>query len=142
MEKKKEVVGLTNGCFDYIHPGHLSLFEQAKKQCTKLIVAVNSDYSVKKIKGPHRPKQNENIRIKILEAIKYVDLIIIFSDKTPIKLIKKIKPNILIKGSDYKEKQIVGAKEVKHYGGKILRAKILDDFSSSLVIEEILNSTF
>ena len=141
-KKRKEVVGFTNGCFDYIHPGHLSLFEQAKKKCTKLIVAVNSDYSVKKIKGPNRPKQNENIRIKILEAIKYVDLLIIFSDKTPIKLIKKIKPNILIKGSDYKEKQIVGAKEVKHFGGKILRAKILDDFSSSLVIEEILNSTF
>ena len=118
------------------------MFEQAKKQCTKLIVAVNSDYSVKKIKGPHRPKQNENIRIKILEAIKYVDLIILFSDKTPIKLIKKIKPNLLVKGSDYKEKQIIGVKEVKLYGGKILRVKNLDDFSSSIVIEEISSSTF
>ena len=142
MEKKNEIVGFTNGCFDYLHPGHLSLFRQAKKKCTKLIVAINSDNSVKKIKGPNRPKQNENIRIKILEAIKYVDLIILFSDKTPIKLIKKIKPNLLVKGSDYKEKQIVGAKEVKSYGGKVLRVKILQDFSSSLVIDEILHSSF
>ena len=141
-KKKNEIIGFTNGCFDYLHPGHLSLFRQAKKKCTKLIVAINSDNSVKEIKGPNRPKQNENIRIKILEAIKYVDLIILFSDKTPIKLIKKIKPNLLVKGSDYKEKQIVGAKEVKLYGGKILRAKNLDDFSSSIVIEEISSSTF
>ena len=116
--------------------------DKQKKKCTKLIVAINSDNSVKKIKGPNRPKQNENIRIKILEAIKYVDLIILFSDKTPIKLIKKIKPNLLVKGSDYKEKQIIGAKEVKLYGGKILRVKNLDDFSSSIVIEEISSSTF
>tara|TARA_B100001013_G_scaffold300271_1_gene201547 strand:- start:159 stop:1178 length:1020 start_codon:yes stop_codon:yes gene_type:complete len=141
-KKKKEIVGFTNGCFDYLHPGHLSLFEQAKKKCTKLIVAINSDNSVKAIKGPSRPKQNTNIRIKVLEAIKYVDLIILFSDKTPIKLIKKIKPNLLVKGSDYKEKQIIGAKEVRLNGGKIFRAKVLDDFSSSLVIEEVLNSSF
>ena len=141
-KKKNEIIGFTNGCFDYLHPGHLSLFRQAKKKCTKLIVAINSDNSVKKIKGPNRPKQNENIRIKILEAIKYVDLIILFSDKTPIKLIKKIKPNLLVKGSDYKEKQIIGVKEVKLYGGKILRVKNLDDFSSSIVIEEISSSTF
>ena len=118
------------------------MFKQAKKKCSKLIVAINSDNSVKKIKGPSRPKQNEKIRIKILEAINYVDLIILFSDKTPIRLIKKIKPNLLVKGSDYKEKQIVGAKEVKSYGGKILRVKILQDFSSSLVIDEILHSSF
>ena len=141
-KKKNEIVGFTNGCFDNLHPGHLSFFRQAKKKCTKLIVAINSDNSVKKIKGPNRAKQNENIRIKILEAIKYVDLIILFSDKTPIKLIKKIKPNLLVKGSDYKEKQIIGAKEVKLYGGKILRVKNLDDFSSSIVIEEISSSTF
>lgn len=141
-KKKKHIVGFTNGCFDYLHPGHISLFKQAKKKCSKLIVAINSDNSVKKIKGPSRPKQNEKIRIKILEAINYVDLIILFSDKTPIRLIKKIKPNLLVKGSDYKEKQIVGAKEVKSYGGKVLRAKILKDFSSSLVIDEILHSSF
>ena len=98
MEKKKHIVGFTNGCFDYLHPGHVSLFKQAKKKCSKLIVAINSDNSVKKIKGPSRPKQNEKIRIKILEAIDYVDLIILFSDKTPIRLIKKIKPNLLVKG--------------------------------------------
>ena len=113
-----------------------------KKKCSKLIVAINSDNSVKKIKGPSRPKQNEKIRIKILEAINYVDLIILFSDKTPIRLIKKIKPNLLVKGSDYKEKQIIGAQEVKSYGGKVLRAKIFQDFSSSLVIDEILHSSF
>ena len=140
--KKKELIGFTNGCFDYLHPGHVLLLKQAKKNCTKLIVAVNSDSSVKKIKGPNRPKQSQDIRSKVLAAIKYVDLIIIFNEKSPIKLIKQIKPSLLVKGSDYKENKIVGAKLVKLFGGKILRVKIFKDFSSSLIIEEISNSSF
>ena len=139
---KKNKIGFTNGCFDYLHPGHISLFKQAKKKCSKLIVAVNSDNSVVKNKGPLRPKQKLNTRLQILNSIPFIDLIIVFSDKTPLKIIKKIKPHLLIKGSDYRESQIVGAKEVKKYGGKILRAKTLKNFSSSIIIDEILNTSF
>ena len=140
--KKKEKIGFTNGCFDYLHPGHVSLFQQAKQNCSKLIVAVNSDDSIKKSKGPLRPKQKLNTRLQVLNSIPYIDLIIVFSDKTPLSIIKKIKPDLLVKGNDYKENQIVGAKEVKKYGGKILRAKILSNFSSSIIIDEILNTSF
>ena len=140
--KKKEKIGFTNGCFDYLHPGHISLFQQAKQNCSKLIVAVNTDSSIKKTKGPLRPKQKLNTRLQVLNSIPFIDLIVIFSDKTPLSIIKKIKPHLLIKGSDYKENQIVGAKEVKKYGGKILRAKILNNFSSSIIIDEILSTSF
>ena len=140
--KKKEKIGFTNGCFDYLHPGHISLFQQAKKKCSKLIVAVNSDNSIKKNKGPLRPKQKLNTRLQVLNSIPFIDLIIVFSEQTPIKIIKKIKPDLLVKGSDYKENQIIGSKEVKKYGGKVLRASILKNFSSSIIIDEILNTTF
>ena len=139
---KKEKIGFTNGCFDYLHPGHISLFDQAKQKCSKLIVAINSDKSVVKNKGPLRPKQKLNTRLQILNSIPFIDLIVVFSDKTPLKMIKKIKPHLLIKGSDYRENQIVGAKEVKRYGGKILRAKTLKNFSSSIIIDEILETSF
>ena len=139
---KKNKIGFTNGCFDYLHPGHISLFKHAKKKCSKLIVALKSDNSVVKNKGPLRPKQKLNTRLQILNSIPFIDLIIVFSDKTPLNIIKKIKPHLLIKGSDYRENQIVGAKEVKKYGGKILRAKTLKNFSSSIIIDEILNTSF
>ena len=139
---KKEKIGFTNGCFDYIHPGHISLFQQAKEKCSKLIVAVNTDNSIKKLKGPLRPRQKLNTRLQVLNSIPFIDLIVVFSDKTPLSIIKKIKPDLLIKGCDYNENQIVGAKEVKKYGGKILRAKILSNFSSSIIIDEILNTSF
>ena len=140
--KKKKIIGFTNGCFDYLHPGHISLFQQAKQKCSKLIVAINSDNSIKKNKGSFRPKQKLNTRLQVLNSIPFIDLIIVFSDRTPLSIIKKIKPDLLIKGSDYKENQIIGAKEVKKYGGKILRTKILSNFSSSIIIDEILNTTF
>ena len=140
--KKKKIIGFTNGCFDYLHPGHISLFQQAKQKCSKLIVAINSDNSIKKNKGSFRPKQKLNTRLQVLNSIPFIDLIIVFSDRTPLSIIKKIKPYLLIKGSDYKENQIIGAKEVKKYGGKILRTKILSNFSSSIIIDEILNTTF
>ena len=141
-KSKNENIGFTNGCFDYLHPGHISLLKQAKNKCNKLIVAVNSDSSIKKNKGPLRPRQTLNTRLQVLNSIPYVDLIIVFSDVTPIKIIKKVKPKLLIKGSDYKENEIIGANEIKKNGGKVLRAKILENFSSSIIIDEILNTTF
>ena len=87
--KKKEIIGFTNGCFDYLHPGHVSLFQQAKQQCSKLIVAVNCDNSIKKNKGPFRPKQKLTTRLQVLNSIPFIDLIVVFSDKTPLGIIKK-----------------------------------------------------
>ena len=141
-KEKKEKIGFTNGCFDYLHPGHVSLFKQAKKKCSKLIVAINSDKSIKNNKGPLRPKQKLNIRLQVLNSIPYIDLIIVFSEKTPIEILKKFKRYLLVKGSVYKEIEIIGAKEVKKNKGKILRAKILSNFSSSNIIDEILNTSF
>tara|TARA_B100000029_G_scaffold492377_1_gene553590 strand:- start:21900 stop:23354 length:1455 start_codon:yes stop_codon:yes gene_type:complete len=141
-KNKNEIIGFTNGCFDYLHPGHISLFKQAKKCCSKLIVAINSDSSIKLNKGPLRPRQKLNKRLQVLNSIPFIDLIIVFSTKTPLDIIKKIKPKFLIKGSDYKESEIIGSKEVKKNGGKIIRAKILDNFSSSKIIEEVLDTTF
>ena len=139
---KNEKIGFTNGCFDYLHPGHISLFKEAKKKCSKLIVAINSDTSIRKLKGSDRPKQNEFLRAKILNSIKYIDLVIIFSENNPMSILKKIKPDLLVKGEDYKENQIVGSNFVKSYGGKVVRAKIFKNFSTSSIIEEISSSSY
>ena len=127
-------VGFTNGCFDLIHPGHISLIERAKKECDKLIVAINNDYSVKLLKGKHRPVQSDRSRASVLSALQSVDAVVIFSEKTPIKLIKSIKPDLLIKGSDYKVNQIVGGNFVTNSGGRVKIIKLLPGFSSSKTI--------
>ena len=137
LRNKSQKVGFTNGCFDIIHPGHISLLKEAKKNCDYLIVGLNSDLSVKKIKGPNRPINNQEFRMNILKSIKYVDEVIIFDEVNPLKLIQKISPDILIKGSDYNEEEIIGAKFVKSYGGKILRSKLVKDISTSLLLDKI-----
>ena len=109
-------IGFTNGCFDILHPGHIKLLKEAKKNCDILVVGINSDHSVKMNKGSNRPINDIFSRIEILKSIEYVDLICVFEEKTPLKLIRIIKPNILIKGNDYKNKIIVGEKFVKKFG--------------------------
>ena len=130
-------VGFTNGCFDLIHPGHISLIERAKKECDKLIVAINNDYSVKLLKGKHRPVQSDRSRASVLSALQSVDAVVIFSEKTPIKLIKSIKSYLLIKGSDYKVNQIVGGNFVTNSGGRVKIIKLLPGFSSSKTISRL-----
>ena len=132
----KEIV-FTNGCFDILHPGHVNLFKSAKSKGDVLIVAINSDSSIEKIKGKGRPINNINFRLKMLRSIKYIDYIIEFDELTPINLIKKIKPNILFKGGDYKKSEIVGYKEVLSYGGKVLTNEYDQNFSSSKIIKTI-----
>ena len=105
--------------------------------CEYLIVGLNSDLSVKKIKGPNRPINNQEFRMNILKSIKYVDEVIIFDEEDPLNLIKKILPDILIKGSDYSEEEIVGANFVKSYGGEILRSNLVKNISTSLLLEQI-----
>lgn len=130
-------VVFTNGVFDLIHYGHLRLLEDCKIMGDVLIVGLNSDASVKKIKGPKRPLMPFKERSKILAALEPVDYVVSFSEKTPLKLIKKLKPDVLVKGADYKLKEIVGAEEVKGWGGKVKRIKLLPGHSTSEMIKRI-----
>ncbi len=130
-------IGFTNGCFDLIHSGHIFLLEKAKENCDYLIVGINSDNSIKRLKGNRRPINKEEDRYKILKSIKYVDEVIIFEEDTPLRLIKKISPDLLVKGSDYQKNEIVGSDYVESYGGKILRVDFIDDLSTSKTIDKI-----
>ncbi len=132
--KKGLKIGFTNGCFDLIHPGHIYLLSETKKLCDKLIVAVNSDSSIKKIKGENRPIQNQLARTKILDAIESCDKICLFEEKTPLKLIKLIRPDILTKGSDYQKHEIIGLREVESWRGKVVVIKKIKGESTSNII--------
>jgi D-beta-D-heptose 7-phosphate kinase/D-beta-D-heptose 1-phosphate adenosyltransferase len=127
-------IGVTNGCFDVLHSGHLHLLHEAKKKCDKLIVLLNSDRSIKKIKGKKRPILKLNKRLQILKMIKNVDDVEVFEEKTPEKLISKILPNILFKGSDYKAAEVIGYKLITNNGGKVKIINKLKNFSSTKLV--------
>ena len=133
---KEQVIVFTNGCFDIIHSGHLDLLKEAKSYGDKLIVGLNSDKSVSKLKGPERPIIGQSERKKILSALKFVDEVIIFNEENPLKLIKKLKPSILVKGADYKKEQDVGGAFVESYGGEIKLVKLTKGKSSSKIINK------
>jgi D-beta-D-heptose 7-phosphate kinase/D-beta-D-heptose 1-phosphate adenosyltransferase len=130
-------IGFTNGCFDLIHPGHISLISEARANCDKLIVAINSDASIKRLKGENRPVQNEISRSLVIASLESVDMVIIFEEDTPLELIKELRPDLLVKGADYTIDKVVGADIVKSYGGKILLAKISEGQSTSSMIRKI-----
>lgn len=130
-------VGFTNGCFDLLHPGHLATLRQAKETCDFLIVAANSDASVKRLKGPTRPVQDEKARAAILAALAMVDLVVIFEEDTPVELLKAIKPDVLVKGGQYKLEQVVGHDIVMAYGGKVVCADMEDGFSTTNTIAKM-----
>ena len=134
-ENKKIV--FTNGCFDIIHPGHIHVLSQAKLLGDILVVGLNSDKSVKKLKGKERPLVNESDRAKILLSIKYVDYVTIFDESTPKDIIEKIKPDTLVKGGDYIVDDIVGSKFVINSGGRVEIVKFLDGYSSSNYIDTL-----
>ena len=135
----KEKIVFTNGCFDILHPGHIYILDQAKSYGDTLIVGLNSDESIKKLKGPKRPKVSQKDRLRILSSIKFVDYAILFEEDTPLKLIKKIKPNILVKGGDYNADNIVGSEFVKSNGGEIKIVQLLEGYSSSSLIDKFEN---
>tara|TARA_Y100001968_G_scaffold332234_1_gene389597 strand:+ start:3021 stop:3506 length:486 start_codon:yes stop_codon:yes gene_type:complete len=137
-ELGKSIV-FTNGCFDIFHYGHLHLLYHSKQLGDKLIVGINNDSSIKKIKGPKRPIQDQNQRSTILSAIVFVDMVILFEEKTPIKMIKKISPNFLTKGGDYSIDEVVGKKEVVDSGGKIVLIPLVKNLSSSKLIYKLQN---
>jgi len=131
--KSKRIV-FTNGCFDVFHPGHLHILSKAKSFGDLLVVGLNTDASVKKLKGPERPIHNETQRAQLLAALKLVDAVVLFDEDTPLELIKSLQPDVLVKGADYKIEEVVGATEVQAAGGKVELVELLDGHSSSAII--------
>ncbi len=127
----------TNGCFDIIHRGHVEYLNQAKSLGKYLLVGLNSDESVRKIKGEGRPINIEADRAFVLSNLKCVDAVIVFNEDTPYSLIKAVRPDILVKGGDWKEDKIVGSDVVKNYGGKVYSLKYIDSYSTSNIIDKI-----
>jgi D-beta-D-heptose 7-phosphate kinase / D-beta-D-heptose 1-phosphate adenosyltransferase len=128
-------VGFTNGCFDILHPGHVKVLMAARGACDRLIVGLNSDASVKRLKGNARPVQDERARSEVLAALEAVDLVALFEEDTPIKLIAKIKPSVLVKGGDYRRDQVVGHEIVAASGGEVLIVDILPGFSTTSLVD-------
>lgn len=135
--ERGQKVGFTNGCFDLLHPGHVSLLSEARAACDRLIVALNSDESVKRLKGEDRPVQPEHARAIVLASLGMVDMVVVFSEDNPIALLELLKPDVLIKGGDYTIDEIVGAEVVRAYGGDVKLAALTPGHSSSEVIARI-----
>jgi rfaE bifunctional protein nucleotidyltransferase chain/domain len=136
--EKGQIMVFTNGCFDILHVGHIHYLSSARSLGDFLVVGLNSDESVKKIKGSLRPINSEKERAYALSALECVDYIVFFDEETPEKLIKELKPDILVKGADWEEEKIVGATFVKSYGGKVERIPFKFDVSTTKIIEKIL----
>jgi D-glycero-beta-D-manno-heptose 1-phosphate adenylyltransferase len=129
----------TNGVFDILHQGHIYSLSQAAKEADFLIVGLNSDSSVKRLKGESRPINNQESRALLLASLVMVDAVVIFEEDTPLELIKSIMPDVLVKGGDYTVEQIAGAKEVIAKGGKVVINPILENFSTTGIIEQLKN---
>ena len=132
----------TNGCFDIIHTGHIRLLEYAKSLGDYLIVGLNSDDSIKRLKGETRPINKEKDRKYILECIRFVDQVIIFEEDTPYDIIKTIMPDILVKGGDWKPDQIVGSDLVLEHGGQVLSLNFVDGYSTTQIESKIKGTSF
>ena len=128
-------IGFTNGCFDILHPGHVKVLTAARAACDRLIVGLNSDASVKRLKGEGRPVQDEQARSEVLAALEAVDLVAIFEEDTPLGLISRIRPSVLVKGGDYRREQVVGHEIVEAGGGEVLLVDILPGFSTTSLVE-------
>ena len=129
-------IGFTNGCFDILHPGHLRVLEEAKARCGRLIVGLNSDASVSRLKGANRPVNDQAARARMLAGLSAVDGVVIFDEDTPAELIAKLQPDLLVKGGDYTEDTIVGADTVRARGGDVYIVPLLDGFSTTATIEK------
>ena len=139
-KKEGKKIVFTNGCFDIIHAGHVDYLEKAKALGDVLVVGVNSDESIRRIKGKDRPVNIQEHRKRVLEALKPVDLVIIFEEDTPERLIKEIKPDVLVKGGDWSIENIVGADFVKSYGGEVKTIDFVYDISTTKIIEKARKS--
>lgn len=137
IKRQNKTIVFTNGCFDIIHPGHIYYLSEAKKLGDYLIVGLNTDSSVKRLKGEERPINTEEDRAIVMDSLKPVDLVVFFDEDTPLELIKAISPNVLVKGGDYKKNEIVGAEFVEQTGGKIIIIPFLEGKSTSKIIEKM-----
>ena len=127
----------TNGCFDVLHFGHVSYLAEAKELGDKLVIGLNSDASVRRLKGETRPINGQMERAILLAALSFVDAVVIFDEDTPEKLIKEVRPDCLVKGGDYTFETIVGAEFVSSYGGNVITIPLVENFSSSLIIKRL-----
>lgn len=130
-------IGFTNGCFDLLHPGHVSLLAQASARCHRLLVGLNSDESVRRLKGERRPVQSEMSRATVLSSLASVDGVVIFEEDTPERLIRALKPDVLVKGADYAVEQVVGADYVQSYGGEVFLAELAPGHSTTNTIAKL-----
>jgi D-beta-D-heptose 7-phosphate kinase/D-beta-D-heptose 1-phosphate adenosyltransferase len=128
-------IGFTNGCFDILHPGHVKVLTAARGACDRLVVGLNSDASVRRLKGAGRPVQDERARAEVLAALEAVDLVALFEEDTPIRLITQIRPSVLVKGGDYTREQVVGHEIVEAGGGEVLLVDVLPGFSTTSLVE-------
>src|SRR4051794_29842828 len=129
-------IGFTNGCFDILHPGHVKVLTAARGACDRLIVGLNSDASVRRLKGEGRPVQDERARAEVLAALEAVDLVVLFEEDTPIKLIAQVRPSVLVKGGDYAREQVIGREIVEAQGGQVLLVDVLPGFSTSSLVKQ------
>lgn len=137
LKEAKKAIVFTNGCFDILHKGHIYYLRESAKLGDVLIVGLNSDSSVKLIKGASRPINDEESRAEVLSALRFVDYVVLFDEETPYNLINDIKPTVLVKGGDYKEDDIVGADIVKASGGQVVVIPYLEGNSTTQIIEKI-----
>lgn len=133
---KEEKIVFTNGCFDVIHRGHVEYLSQAATLGTKLIVGLNSDSSVKRLKGNDRPINSEEARAFVMASFSFIDAVVLFSEDTPYNLISQVKPNLLVKGGDYKIEDIVGYDIVTQNGGEVVTIEFVDGYSSTSIIKK------
>ncbi|MDD5084990.1 MAG: D-glycero-beta-D-manno-heptose 1-phosphate adenylyltransferase [Candidatus Omnitrophica bacterium] len=137
LRKRRKKIAFTNGCFDILHRGHVMYLSVARRKGDILIVGLNTDKSIRKIKGPSRPVQPERDRAEILSALQCVDYIVLFNESTPYRLIKAICPDILVKGNDWPVDKIVGGDIVKVHGGKVIRVPLLKGRSTTRILTKI-----
>jgi len=137
LRSKGRRIVFTNGCFDILHPGHVAYLEKASRMGDILVVGLNSDASVRAIKGKTRPINNEDDRAYVLSALGFVDYVTVFGEATPELLIKKLKPDVLVKGGDWKIRDIVGGDFVKSRGGRVANIKFVKGYSTSSLLEKM-----
>lgn len=140
LRRAKKKIVFTNGCFDIIHSGHINYLSRAKEMGDILIIGLNSDDSVRRLKGDKRPINNVNDRATVLDALEMIDYIVIFDEDTPYNLIKHIKPDVLVKGGDWVEEEIVGSDIVKAYGGVVESLPFYEGYSTTGTIEKLIRN--
>ena len=137
LQQQGKKIVFTNGCFDILHAGHVDIFQQARNLGDALVIAVNSDISIKKIKGEKRPVVPQAQRMQVLAALEAIDYVVIFDEENPLKIIKELQPDILVKGGDWPVETIVGREIVEKKGGKVLSIPLMEGISTTNIIEEV-----